>query len=226
MTADFFNAYTAANHAVPLVKALASLLIRDAAPGLGPARSRVWSLVPAPSAGTTVPNGGRGLLSRPGSQPFALDGLTAEDHVVRISILHPDDRLAYLSGIGFSDNDLAASAQVVDRWLDMSKSSLEETTGKAFEAGEGLDWIMDAWRETNPYEALGKLILENSISQPEPLVCYAVCSATELALSMLMLLQLDGGAEPVPGGTDAEWAEDDERTASLGMADEVSQWPK
>ena len=85
---------------------------------------------------------------------------------------------------------------------------------------------MDAWRETNPYEALGKLILESSISQPEPLVCYAVCSATELALSILMLLQLDDGAEPVPGGTDAEWAEEDERTASLGMADEVSQWPK
>ena len=224
MTTDFSNAYAAADHAVPLVKALASLLIRDAAGGLGPAISRVWSLVPAPSAGTTVPNGGRGLLSRRGSQP--VDGLTTGDHVVRISILHPDDRLAYLSGIGFSDDDLAASAQVVDRWLHISKPSLQETTGKAFEAGEGLDWIMDAWRETNPYEALGKLILGSSISQPEPLVCYAVCSATELALSMLMLLQLDGGAEPVTGGTDAEWAEEDERIASLGMVDEVSQWPE
>ena len=43
---------------------------------------------------------------------------------------------------------------------------------------------------------------------------------------MLMLLQLNGGAEPVPGGTDAEWAGEDERIASLGVVDEVSQWPE
>ena len=35
-----------------------------------------------------------------------------------------------------------------------------------------------------------------------------------------------GDAEPVPGGTDAEWAEEDERIASLGVVDEVSQWPE
>ena len=224
MATNFSNAYVAANHAVPLVKAFSSLLVRVAAADLVPEFARVWSLVPSPSAGMTVPAGGRGLLSRRGSQP--VDGLTTGDHVARISILHPDDRLAYLSGIGFSDDDLAASAQVVEQWLDISKPSLEETTGKAFEAGEGLDWIMDAWRETNPYEALGELMLGSSISQPEPLVCYAVCSATELALSMLMLLQSDSGAEPVSGGTDTEWAEEDERIASVGLIDEVSQWPE
>ena len=224
MATDFSNAYVATNYAVPLVKAFSSLLIREAGVDLVPALTRVWSLVPSPSADTTIPAGGRGLLSRRGSQ--AVGGLTTGDHVARLSILHPDDRLAYLSGIGFSDDDLDASAQVVDRWLDISKPSLEEATRKAFEAGEGLDWIMDAWRGTNPYEALGELILGSSISQPEPLVCYAACSATELALSMLMLLQSDSGAEPVSGGTDAEWAEEDERIASLGLIDDVSQWPE
>lgn len=87
---------------------------------------------------------------------------------------------------------------------------------------------MDNWRRTDPYESLGVLIRSSSISQPEPLVCYAACSATELALSMLMLLQSDSGAEPEPvlGGTDAQRGEEDERIAWLGLIEEVSQWPE
>ena len=75
-------------------------------------------------------------------------------------------------------------------------------------------------------ETLGELILENSISQPGPLVCYAICSAIELALSMLILLQSDSGAGPVQGGRDAEWAEEYEYIASLGLASEASRWPE
>ena len=35
-----------------------------------------------------------------------------------------------------------------------------------------------------------------------------------------------GDAETVPGGTDTEWAEENERIASLGVVDEVSQSPE
>ena len=42
---------------------------------------------------------------------------------------------------------------------------------------------------------------------------------------MLMLHQMDSGAEPVLGGSDAEWAKEDQRIASLGLLEEVSQWP-
>ena len=84
---------------------------------------------------------------------------------------------------------------------------------------------MAVWGRTNPYDDLSALMQGNSISQPEPLVCYAVCSATELAFSMLMLLEIDSETDPVSGGTDADWADEDERIASQGLLEEVSQWP-
>ena len=167
-----------------------------------------------------VPNGIRAGRASPKAS-----GLTTKDHVARLSIRHPDERLDYLSRAGLSDDEVTRSADIVERWLNTVRSSLEEVARNAFEAGEGLDWIMAAWSETGPYASLDVLIQESSVSHPELLLCYSVCSATELALSMLMLLQLDGVAEPVLGGSDAEWAAEDQRIASLGLVEEASNWP-
>ena len=223
MNADLSGAYVATAFAVPLTKAFSSLFVRGPAVGMVPAVAPVWSLGSEADAGTSGLEGSRGLPW--GLGPEALGSLTTADHVARIAMLDPDDRLTYLANVGFSEDDVAAAAEIVDRWLDASKKSLEEVAGKAFEAGEGLDWIMDQWRTTGCYEELGVLIRGVGISQPEPCVCYAVCSATELALSILLLLKIDNGAEPVLGGTHIDWAAEDERIASLGLIDEVSQWP-
>ena len=225
MVADLSGTYAAAaDHAVPLVKAFSQFHDRGTT-GMRHLSDHVdaWSFVTGPSDSVSGSAASQGLGSR--RRPRLLGRLTTGDHIARLSILHPDDRLDYLSRLGFSDAELAASAGVVDRWLDICKPSLEEAAGKAFEAGEDLDWIMTAWRGANPYEELSALIQGNSISQPEPLVCYAVCSATELALSMLVLLEIDSETDPVLGGTDADWADEDERIASEGLLEEVSQWP-
>ncbi len=222
MTTYVSDAYLAADYAVPMVKALSFTPLFEAAVASFPGLTRVWSLRSWPFAGAFAPLA-RGILPQRVSQQYG--GLTTPDHVARLSILHPDYRLAYLSEVGFSDDDVVASAEIVDQWLDISKPSLEETSVKAFEAGEGLDWIMKAWSYTKPYDPLDAMIRESSIPEARPLVCYAVCTATEFALSMLMLHQMDSGAEPVLGGSDAEWAEEDQRIASLGLLEEVSQWP-
>ena len=216
--------YVATEFAVPLAKALSSLFVRGPAVDVVPTVMPVWTLGSAEADAATGSASGRGLLW--GQGPEALGNLTTADHAARIAMLDPDDRLAYLADIGFSDDDVTSSAEIVDRWLDMSKLSLEEVAGKAFGAGEGLDWIMDEWHGTGSYEELGVLIQESCIPQAEPLLCYAVCSATELALSMLLLLQIDHGAEPVSGDTEIDWAAEDEHIASLGLIDEVSQWPE
>jgi hypothetical protein len=89
-------------------------------------------------------------------------GLTPRDHVAWLSILHPDERLAYLSGIGFADEELGQSADVVEQWLDISRRrTLDDFSKSACEAGEGLDWVMDAWERTHPYEVLSRLIGES-----------------------------------------------------------------
>ncbi len=224
MASDLSSINAATEFAVPLAKALSSLFVRGPAIDVVTAVTPVWSLGFAGADAAVGSASDRGRLL--GHGPEALSSLTTADHVARIAMLHPDDRLAYLAGIGFSDNDVAESAQIVDRWLDISKPSLEEVAGKAFGSGEGLDWIMGEWRGMGPYEELDVLIRESGLPQSEPLVCYAVCSATELALSMLMLLQIDDGAEPVLGGSDIDWGAEDERIASLGLIDEVSQWPE
>ena len=223
MATDFCDFQAAANYAVPLIKAFSSLLVRDA--GVVSVPASTWGLpVPPASTGATVLAAGRGLLLHRPLQPAGR--LTMEDHVACLSLLHPDDRLAYLSGVGYSDDDVADASEIVERWLDVSRPSLEQTAGKAFAEGKDLGWIMDAWRGTNPYELLGDLVRGSSISDPEPLAYYATCSATEFALSMLMLFQSDSGLEPVLGGTDSQWAEEDERIAWLGLAEEMAQWPE
>ena len=223
MNADLSGAYVATEFAVPLTKAFSSLFIRGAGGGMVSTVTPVWSLGSGAAIGATGSESSRGLPWSLG--PEALGSLTTADHVAHIAMLDPDDRLAYLADLGFSEDDVATSAEIIDRWLDASKTSLEEVVGMAFEAGEGLDWIMEEWRGSGSYEELGVLIQGSRIPQPEPLVCYAVCSATELALSMFLLLKIDHGAEPVLGGTDIDWAAEDERIASLGLIDEVSQWP-
>ena len=102
---------------------------------------------------------------------------------------------------------------------------MDECSRRASEIGKDLDWVFDEWERTGPYDALGKLIRGSSISQPEPVICYAVCNAIELALSMLILHELDTDAEPVLGGPDAQWAEEDEFLASLDLFEDVSRWP-
>ncbi len=223
MNADLSAVYAATELAVPLAKAFSSLFVRGAAVSVAPAVVPARSLGSAEALGTTGSTTGRGLPW--GLGPEAVSSLTTADHVARIAMLDPDERLAYLADVGFSDDEVAASAEIVDLWLDASKAALEEVVGKVFAAGEGLDQIMDQWRGTGSYEELGVLVQGSQIPQSDPLVCYAVCSATELALSILLLLQIDDGAEPLSGGTDIDWAAEDERIASLGLIDEVSQWP-
>ena len=225
MVADLSGAYVAAaEYAVPLVKAFSQFHARGNAIHYVSDHVSVWSFVAGSSGGPAGSTTDRELGPR--WRPRLLGRLTTGDHIARLTMLHPDDRLVYLSELGFSDDEVATCAEVVDRWLDICKPSLEAAAGQAFKAGEGLDWIMDAWRRASPYEKLGTLIQGYHISQPEPLVGYAVCSATEFALSMLVLHELDSEVAPILGGTDTDWAGEDERIASLGLLDEVSQWPE
>ena len=224
MTTNVFDARSATDYAVPMMKVCASLWGflsgGDTLPRVEPS----WSFHSFPVGGLGSRFAGVGLLtgrSRSGV------GLKSRDHVAWLSMLHPDERLTYLSGIGFSDEELGRSAEVVERWLDVSRrQALGDVSRKACEAGEGLDWVMDEWERTRPYEVLSRLISESSISQPVPAVCYAVCTAVELALSMLILHELDAVAEPVSGVADAQWAAEDEWIASLDLFEDVSKWPE
>ena len=49
------------------------------------------------------------------------ESLTTQDHVVRLSSLHPDERLAYLADIGFTAEELDTVATLVDDWLSVSR---------------------------------------------------------------------------------------------------------
>ena len=111
MTTYVSDAYLAADYAVPMVKALSFTPLFEAAVASFPALTRVWSLRSWPFAGAFAPLA-RGILPQRVSQQYG--GLTTPDHVARLSILHPDYRLAYLSEVGFSDDDVVASAEIVD----------------------------------------------------------------------------------------------------------------
>ena len=145
MVTDLSGAYAAAaDYAVPLVKAFSPFHLRGATIHPVSAPIGAGSLVFGLAGGGS--DSGQSLIS--GLQSRLVGSLTTRDHMARLSMLHPDDRLVYLSWIGFSDDEVATCADVVDRWLDKCKPSLEAAAGQAFKAGEGLDWIMDAWRDT------------------------------------------------------------------------------
>lgn len=154
-------------------------------------------------------------------------GLTAEDHVVRLSNLHPDERLSYLSDIGLTAEELDVVSQLVEDWLSPSRrGGLDEAAEGACRAGEGLDSIMEAWGRTGPYEELAVLIEQLPLSQREPVLCYAVCAATELAWAMLIVHEFDSDRRPLSGGPDAMWADEDEEIAWSGLLEDVSRWPE
>lgn len=224
MTTDAFDARAATYLALPVIKACASLRGFLTAGNALPIVEPSWSVrsVPAVRVGSSL---FRGRSSR--NRATSASRLTPRDHAAWLSILHPDDRLSYLSNIGFSDEEVEKAAEVVEQWLDVHwLNSLDECSKRANEIGEGIDWVIDKWERTGPYDALARLVQSSSISQPEPVICYAVCSAIELALSMLILHELDTDAEPVSGGPDAQWAEEDEFIASLDLFETVSRWPE
>ena len=153
--------------------------------------------------------------------------LTTQDHVVRLSNLHPDERLSYLADIGLTAEEVDAVSQLVEDWLSPSRrGSLDEAAEEACRAGEGLDSIMEAWGRTGPYEALALLIEHMPLTQREPVLCYAVCAATELAWAMLIVHEFDSDRKPLSGGPDAMWADEDQEIAMSGLLEDVSQWPE
>ena len=155
------------------------------------------------------------------------ESLTNQYHAVRLSNLHPDERFTYLSGIGLTTEELDTVEKLVEDWLSAHRrKSLEEASLEACQAEKGLDSIMETWTQTRPYEELTRLINQRHISQPEAVLCYAVCAATELAWSMLIVHEFDSDRKPVTGGPDATWAEEDQRIAELDLWEDVSRWPK
>ena len=76
-------------------------------------------------------------------------------------------------------------------------------------------------RTAHRQDAFGKHEGPKEIAKHSRLIAEAYTRLAEIEENLEI-----GGAEPVPGGTDAEWAEEDERIASLGVVDEVSQWPE
>lgn len=158
----------------------------------------------------------------PSVQPV-VGSLITEDHVVRLSSLHPDERLGYLENIGFTAEELATVSELVENWLNVpQRSSLDKASRDACRAGEGLDVIMESWSRTGPYEALATSINQSGISQPEP----AICTATELAWSMLIVHEFDSDRKPITGGPDAMWAEQDQEIAALGLQEDIALWPE
>jgi hypothetical protein len=154
-------------------------------------------------------------------------GLTKQDHIVRLSNLHPDERLGYLEDIGFTAEELDATSNLVENWLSVrQRKSLDEASREACQTGEGLDRVMATWAQSGPFEALAQLVNQGQLSQPVPALCYAVCAATELAWSMLVIQELDSDRKPIRGGPDAAWAKQDQETAKLDLQEEVSRWPQ
>ena len=76
-------------------------------------------------------------------------------------------------------------------------------------------------RTRHRQDAFGKNEGPKEIAKHTRLIAEAYARLAEIEENLEI-----GDAEPVPGGTDAEWAEEDERIASLGVVDEVSQWPE
>ena len=154
-------------------------------------------------------------------------GLTKQDHVVRLSNLHPDERLGYLEDIGFTAEELDTTSKLVEDWLNNPRRrSLDEASKNACQAGEGLDSVMETWARTGPFEALARLVNQSQISQPDPALCYAVCAVTELAWSMLVIQESDSDRKPIGGGPDATWAKQDQEIAALGLRENISRWPQ
>ena len=223
MTTNVFDARSATDIALPFMKACASLRGFPTPGGALPVIEASWSVRSA-HAVPTAPSLFRGMRSQ--DRSGSASRLTPRDHAAWLSILHPDDRPSYLSNIGFSAEEVGSAAELVEQWLDVHRrNALDECSRRAHEIGKDLDWVLDEWARTDPYDALGELIRGSSISQSEPVICYAVCNAIELALSMLILHELDTDAEPVSGGPDAQWAEEDEFLASLDLFEDVSRWP-
>ena len=223
MTTNVFDARAATYLALPVMKACASLRGFMTSGGALPVVEPSWPVRSVPTVHVGSPLF-RGRSS--GNRSTSASRLMPRDHVAWLSILHPDDRLSYLSNIGFSDEEVERAAEIVEQWLDVHwRNTLDECSKRANEIGEGLDWVVDEWERTGPYDALARLVQGSFMSQPEPVICYAVCNAIELALSMLILHELDTDAEPVSGGPDAEWAEEDEFIASLDLFEDVSRWP-
>ena len=153
--------------------------------------------------------------------------LTTDDHVVRLSSLHPDERLGYLENIGFASEELAVVSKLVEEWLSPPRrKSLDEASRDACQAEKGLDAIMESWGKTQSFEDLVQLINHSHISQPDPALCYAICAATELAWSMLITHEFDSDRKPVAGGPDAMWAAQDQEIATLDLIEDVERWPK
>ena len=76
------------------------------------------------------------------------------------------------------------------------------------------------------YEALTLLIEHSPRTQSEPMLCYVICTATELAWSMLIVHEFDSDRRPLSGGPDAAWADEDQEIAMLDLWEDVSQWPE
>ena len=90
-------------------------------------------------------------------------GLTKQDHVVRLSNLHPDERLGYLEDIGFTAEELDTTSKLMEDWLnDPRRRSLDEASKNACQAGEGLDSVMETWAPDRPLRGAG------AAGQPEP----------------------------------------------------------
>ena len=76
-------------------------------------------------------------------------------------------------------------------------------------------------RTAHRQDAFGKNEGPKEIAKHSRLIAEAYTRLAEIEEN----LEIDDAGQ-VTGGTDAEWAEEDERIASLGVVDEVSQWPE
>lgn len=142
----------------------------------------------------------------------------------RVAALHPDDRPAYLMGSGLSADRVASAMGVIDAWLGELGPALEDLADRAVAAAEGPDWIVERLLRDGPLGRLGGLLEERSLPVSELLGC-ALCAAVELAVSVWWLRRMDDRGAPAPGPGDARWADEDERIALLGLADEIWEWP-
>ena len=152
--------------------------------------------------------------------------LTKQDHIVRLSSQHPDQRFTYLASLGLTKEDLDTVAWLVEDWLsDHRRRSLEDASLEAFQARRGLDYIMELWSQARPYEILVRSIIQSRVPQPDAVLCYAICAATELALSMMMVQKLDSDPHPAPEEPDAAWTEEDQRIAAMDLEEDIVRWP-
>lgn len=143
----------------------------------------------------------------------------------RVSSLHPDDRPAHLMDCGLSADQAASGLELIDRWLDDQRPSLEALAGRAVAAWEEPDWIVDQWLGHGPMVGLCRLLSEASLPVLGLLDC-GLCAAVELAVSIWWLARLDASGDPsAVGPGDARWAAEGERISLLGLADEMSEWP-